>query len=173
MGGRLDFLPNLLIILARLFKTPAIYCNAAHLSISTISSLGIYYLVFWSACRVHADNRCHADKTKVQESMSFIHSLAFALVFTIAIEFAVWYAAVRREPLKLLWYSFLINSLTNPLLNYVYNYELHQLYLLELAAAAVEVILIKHLLEIGYKKALALALVGNLCSFLIGLILFG
>lgn len=107
------------------------------------------------------------------ESMSFIQSLASALVFTIAIEFAVWLAIIRRDPLRLLWYSFLINSFTNPLMNYIYNYEIRQLYLLELAVAAVEAILIKHLLEIGYKEAVILAFAGNLASLLIGLLVFG
>jgi hypothetical protein len=105
--------------------------------------------------------------------MSFIQSLALALIFTIAIEFAVWFVIIRCDPLKLLWYSFLINSFTNPLMNYIYNYQMRQLYLLELTVVAVEAILIKHLLEIGYKEALILAFAGNLASLLIGLLVFG
>lgn len=105
--------------------------------------------------------------------MSFIQSLALALVYTIAIEFAVWFVLIRRDPLKLLWYSILVNSFTNPLFNYVYNYETDRLLLLELAVAAVEAILIKSLLEIGYKKAIILALAGNIASLLIGLVIFG
>ncbi|RQW80888.1 MAG: hypothetical protein EHM14_03100 [Methanothrix sp.] len=105
--------------------------------------------------------------------MSFIQSLALALVYTIAIEFAVWFVLIRRDPLKLLWYSILVNSFTNPLFNYVYNYEMDRLLLLELAVAAVEAILIKNLLEIGYKKAIILAFAGNIASLLIGLVIFG
>ena len=146
---------------------------AAHLSFSKRSSLGILSLVLRTAHSLLADNADHAHETEVPESMSFIQSLASALVFTIAIEFAVWLVIIRRDPLKLLWYSFLINSFTNPLMNYIYNYEMRQLYLLELAVAAVEAILIKHLLELGYKEAVILAFAGNLASLLIGLLVFG
>lgn len=105
--------------------------------------------------------------------MSFIQSLASALIFTIAIEFGVWLLIIRRDPLKLLWYSILINSFTNPLMNYIYNYEMRQLFILELSVAAVEAILIKYLLELGYKEALILAFAGNMASLLIGLLVFG
>ena len=105
--------------------------------------------------------------------MSFIQSLALALVYTIAIEFAVWFIIIRRDPLKLLWYSILVNSFTNPLFNYIYNYEMDQLLLLELAVAIAETVLIKYLLDIEYKKAIILALAGNIASLLIGLVIFG
>ena len=93
------------------------------------------------------------------------------IVFWVPLLGVVW--LLDRDPLKLLWYSILINSFTNPLMNYIYNYEMRQLYLLELAVAAVEAILIRHLLEIGYKEALIFALAGNLASLLIGLLVFG
>jgi len=105
--------------------------------------------------------------------MSFIQSLALALVYTIAIEFAVWFIIIRRDPLKLLWYSILVNSFTNPLFNYIYNYEMDQLLLLELAVATAETVLIKYLLDIEYKKAIILAFAGNAASLLIGLVIFG
>jgi hypothetical protein len=105
--------------------------------------------------------------------MSFIQSLALALVYTIAIEFAVWFIIIRRDPLKLLWYSILVNSFTNPLFNYIYNYEMDQLLLLELAVATAETVLIKYLLDIEYKKAIILAFAGNTASLLIGLVIFG
>jgi hypothetical protein len=105
--------------------------------------------------------------------MTFIQSLALALVYTIAIEFAVWFVIIRSDPLKLLWYSILVNSFTNPFFNYIYNYEMKQLLLLEMAVAVVETILIKYLLVIGYKKAIILALAGNIASLLIGHVIFG
>lgn len=103
----------------------------------------------------------------------FFRSLVLALVLTILIEYALLLVLVRKDALRLLWYSILINSFTNPLLNFSYNYVFHELYPLEIAVAVIEGILIRYLLETGYKRAFAISFVANLASLLIGLLIFG
>jgi hypothetical protein len=105
--------------------------------------------------------------------MIFLHSLAAALLLTILTEYAVYLLIVRRNPLQLLLYSVLINSFTNPLFNYLYNYRLHELYPLEMAATLVETILIVFLMEVSFPKALLISLTANLASLLVGLLIFG
>lgn len=69
--------------------------------------------------------------------MSFISYLAVALVITIITEFAVYLAFIRKEPIKLLLFSILINSFTNPLINYFYNFKSNELYTLEILVVLV------------------------------------
>jgi hypothetical protein len=57
--------------------------------------------------------------------MSFLQSLAFALLITILSEYAVYLIIIRDDLQKLIICSILINSFTNPLFNYLYNYEFH------------------------------------------------
>ncbi len=105
--------------------------------------------------------------------MIFLQSLAFALLLTILTEYAVYLLIVRRDPFQLLLYSVLINSFTNPLFNYLYNYQLRELYPLEIATALVESILIALLMEVSLPKALLISLTANLASLLVGLLVFG
>jgi len=70
--------------------------------------------------------------------MNFLFSLAVALLLTILTEYAVYLLILRRDPLQLLLYSILINSFTNPLFNYIYNYQLHELYPLEMVVVLME-----------------------------------
>ena len=105
--------------------------------------------------------------------MSFLQTLAFALILTVLIEYAVYLFLIRNGPMNLFLYSFLINAFTNPLFNYIYNYELHMLYTLEIAVAIVESILIFFLLELSYPKAIVISIVSNIASFLLGLVVFG
>ncbi len=105
--------------------------------------------------------------------MNFLQSLALALMLTILTEYAIYLLIMRRDPFQLLLYSVLINSFTNPLFNYIYNYQLHDLYTLEMAVALVEGILIALLMEVGFSKALLISLTANLASLLVGLLFFG
>lgn len=105
--------------------------------------------------------------------MSFLSSLAVALLITIATEFAVYLLLLRESPQKLLLYSILINSFTNPLFNYLYNFELHQLYPLEIGVALTESILIMLLAEVSYPRALLVSFAANLTSLAVGLLVFG
>lgn len=141
-------------------------------------SKSILPLFLWPACSILADNinnnilAIHPE-TKELVAMTFFQSLVLALILTILIEFAIYFAIIRQDPPRLFLYSALINSFTNPLFNYLYNYELHNLYLLESAVALVECFLIKHLLEIGYRRAMLVSFLANMASLLIGLIIFG
>jgi len=105
--------------------------------------------------------------------VSFIQSLVAALLLTILVEYAVLLLLVRKDPLQLLLYSVLINSFTNPLFNYLYNYELHQLYPLEMMVVLVEGILIALLMQVSYARALLISLAVNAASLLVGLLLMG
>lgn len=105
--------------------------------------------------------------------MSFLSSLTFALLITITTEFAVYLLLLHESPQKLLLYSILINAFTNPLFNYLYNFELHQLYPLEMAVVLTESFLIMLLAEVSYPRALLVSLAANLASLAVGLLVFG
>ncbi len=105
--------------------------------------------------------------------MSFLSSLAVALLLTILTEYAVYLLLLHESPQKLLLYSILINSFTNPLFNYLYNFEFHQLYPLEMGVALTEGFLIMLLLKVSYPRALLVSFAANLASLAIGLLVFG
>jgi hypothetical protein len=104
--------------------------------------------------------------------MSFQQDLVAALAVTIVIEFTILYALIRQDPSRLILYSILINSFTNPLFNYLYNYRLHDVYLLEMLVVLAESVLLMSLLEISYPKSLLISAAANAASYLIGLLLF-
>ncbi len=96
----------------------------------------------------------------------------FALTTTILIEFAVYYAFIRKSPWKLLIYSILINSFTQPIATFIYQNALSNLILVEVMVFLAEIPLIKWLLEIKYPKSILLSFAANLLTSLIGFILF-
>lgn len=104
--------------------------------------------------------------------MSFQQDLVAALAITILIEFIIFYALIRQDPSRLLLCSILINSFTNPLFNYIYNYQLHDVYHLEMLVVLAESILLMSLLGISYPKSLLISAAANAASYLIGLFLF-
>jgi hypothetical protein len=104
--------------------------------------------------------------------LSFQQDLVAALAATIVIEFVVFYALIRQDPKRLLLYSVLINSFTNPLFNYVYNCRLPDVYLLEMLVVLAEGVLLSKLLEMSYPKSLLISAAANAASYLIGLLLF-
>ena len=105
--------------------------------------------------------------------MSFIQELMVALILTIFIEFLIYLFGIRKDPKMLLLYCILINSFTNPLFNYLYVYELHEFYFLEIAVIVVEGVLIRLLAEVSYSRALAVSVAANLASMIIGMLVFG
>jgi len=105
--------------------------------------------------------------------MSFIQELMVALILTIFIEFLVYLFCIKKDPKVLLLYCILINSFTNPLFNYLYIYELHEFYLLEIAIIMVEGVLIGLLAEVSYSRAITFSVAANLASFIIGTFVFG
>jgi hypothetical protein len=105
--------------------------------------------------------------------MIFIQELMAALILTISVEFLIFLFGIKKDPKKLLLYCILINSFTNPLFNYLYIYELHELYLLEIAIIMVEGVLIGLLAEVSLFRAIAVSVAANLASFIIGTLVFG
>jgi hypothetical protein len=105
--------------------------------------------------------------------MSFIQELMVALILTVFVEFLIYLIGIKKDPKMLLLYCILINSFTNPLFNYLYAYELHEFYLLEIAIMMVEGVLIGLLAEVSYSRALAVSVAANLASLIIGMLIFG
>jgi hypothetical protein len=97
--------------------------------------------------------------------------LLIALLLTIILEFFVYLILIQKGPLDLMLFSLLINSFTNPILNYLYNYAFHNLYFLEAIVVLVEGYLLASLAEIGYVKALQVSLAANTLSLAVGLII--
>jgi hypothetical protein len=104
--------------------------------------------------------------------LSFQQDLVAALLTTIFTEFIIFYALIRQDPKRLLLYSILINSFTNPLFNYLYNYQLQDAYLLEMLVVLAESVLLSKLLEISYSKSLFISAAANAASYMVGLLLF-
>jgi len=105
--------------------------------------------------------------------MISLQTLAVALILTILIEYTIYLVYIRTDLRKLFLYCVLINSFTNPLLNYLFWFKFHELYVLEIMVAVVESLLIMLLLEICYPRAIFLSVVANLASLLIGAIILG
>jgi hypothetical protein len=109
---------------------------------------------------------------KEAQRLSFQQELVAALAITTITEFIIFYALIRQDPSRLLLYSILINSFTNPLFNYLYNYQLPDAYLLEMLVVLAESVLLMSLLEVSYPKSLLISAAANAASYLIGLLLF-
>jgi len=95
--------------------------------------------------------------------------VVLALVFTILIEFLVYAVIIRKDYGRLIFYSILINSVTNPLLNFLQGS--FNIIPLEILVFFAEIFLIKYLLEIDYKKAIGISFVANILSFVFGFFL--
>lgn len=93
------------------------------------------------------------------------------LLSTIIIEFFVYLIFIREKVWKIFLYSLLINSVTNPIMNFLYGINFN-LYILEIGVFIIEIFLIKFLFKINYKKAILISLIANLLSFILGLIIF-
>ncbi|MCL1895870.1 MAG: hypothetical protein FWG03_04920 [Clostridiales bacterium] len=113
----------------------------------------------------------------MNEMFSFIISLLIALALTAAIEGAIVFA-LYRKPL-FVYYSLLWNLLTNPALNLGLFLAVSfggaayapSVMAGEACVFLAEALLIRLLLELPLKKALALSLLLNAASFLVGLVL--
>ena len=97
--------------------------------------------------------------------------IIIALIVTILIEFFIYSLFLRKNYLKLLGYSILINGLTNPLANLIFNMA-GLVLLIEILVFVVEIFLIKYLFRIKYLKAILISFIANLISFLIGFFIF-
>nr|WP_319374811.1 hypothetical protein [uncultured Methanobacterium sp.] len=97
-----------------------------------------------------------------------MYDFIFLWILTVCIEFLIIWLFIRKDPLKLLFYSLLINSITLPLATYSYYFLNSSFILTETAVLLVETVLLKLLLEIGYPRALSIALVANIITALLG-----
>lgn len=98
-------------------------------------------------------------------------SYPLVLITTILIEFVVL-LLFFKDFKKVLLYSILINSLTNPLANLFYQNFGINVILIEVCVFLAEGFLIMLLFRTKWEKAFLVSFVANLVSFLIGLILF-
>jgi hypothetical protein len=92
------------------------------------------------------------------------------LLATIAAEFLVLWPLTRKPPLKVLVYSILINSMTQPLATYVNQNVRGSLLALELGVVLVESVLIVLLFQFRYWRALLFSFLANFASALIGFV---
>jgi hypothetical protein len=92
-------------------------------------------------------------------------------VLTVALEAVVWWVVLKDKPARqVIFYAVLVNSLTLPLAQYLYFYFLENLLLMEVLVVLVETSLIYLLLEVEVQRAFLLAVVANLVSALVGLL---
>lgn len=96
-------------------------------------------------------------------------ALMRALILTIIFEYPVLLLFIRREPLKLLVYTILINSFTNPLLNYLWLFHFHSLWPLEAGVIFLETLLIHLLTGVSMRYAFFCSICANGISFLAGM----
>jgi hypothetical protein len=92
------------------------------------------------------------------------------LIITIIIEFLIYLLFIKKQYKKLLIYSILINSFTNPLANLFFSLN-YNIFIIELFVFLIEVVLIKYLFNLRLKKSIIISFLANLISFLIGIIL--
>jgi hypothetical protein len=92
-------------------------------------------------------------------------------VLTVTLEALVWWVVLKNKPARqVVFYSVLINSLTLPLAQYLYLFFLDNLLMMEVLVVLMETPLIYLLLEVEARRAFFLAVVANLVSALVGLL---
>lgn len=94
------------------------------------------------------------------------------LLSTIIVEFLVYWGFIRKNPVRLFFYSILINSLTLPLGNYTYQYLLHNFLLIEAIIVVAESVLLWLLLKQKYHNALLLSLIANILTALMSFLFY-
>jgi hypothetical protein len=103
----------------------------------------------------------------------FIYNFFTPWIITVIIEFVIIWSFIREKPVKLFFYSILINSITLPLATGMYIYFFHNLLLIECLVFLVEVVLLKAVLEITYSRAIIISLLANIISLIVGLWILG
>lgn len=101
----------------------------------------------------------------------FIYNFFAPWIITVIIEFVIIWSFMREKPLKLFFYSILINSITLPLATGIYTYFFHNLLLMEALVFLVEVVLLKAVLDIEYSRAVIISFLANIISFIFGLLI--
>ncbi len=100
--------------------------------------------------------------------MQYIWSLAL----TFLVEFLVIYFLVQKAPLKLLFYSFVINLFTLPIATNVYWNFLDNFWLVEFGVFTAEILLLWLLLNVGWKKAILISFCANFVTAMISWLFF-
>lgn len=95
-----------------------------------------------------------------------------ALLLTIGLEFLVYLVVIRKEPGKLLLYSILISSSTEPLALFTYQNLVSNFWIIEAVVVGVESFLIYKLFPLPYRRSLFLSLLANGFSALVGVLIF-
>ena len=94
------------------------------------------------------------------------------LLVTVAAEFLILWLLTRKPPLKVLVYSILINSVTQPISTYVYMNLPGLLWVIELGVVLVESVIIMLLFRLKYRRALLFSLAANAATTLLGVLWF-
>jgi len=98
-------------------------------------------------------------------------NLFIALLITTITEFLIFFIFIKNDPLKLFFYSMIINSLTLPLATYGYLNIIKNIYMVELIVILAESFVIMFLLEVPYKKALYISISANIITTVVGFLL--
>lgn len=106
-----------------------------------------------------------------------ISSLIKSFILTLIIEYMIIKIILMKR--KVFIPVVLVNTLTNPLVVYIYNImELYSfaykdiiLIFLELLVVIIEGYVYKYLLEINWKKAIIISFISNIVAYLIGVLL--
>lgn len=101
----------------------------------------------------------------------FIYNFFNPWIITVIIEFVIIWSFIREKPLKLFFYSLIINSITLPLATGIYVYFFHNLLLIEGLVFFVEIILLKIVLDIKYSRAIIISFLANVISLVGGLMI--
>ena len=94
------------------------------------------------------------------------------LLVTIAAEFLILWLLTRKPPLRVLVYSVLINSMTQPIATYIYMNLPGMLWVIELGVVLVESALIMLLFRLKYRRALLFSFLANVATALLGVLWF-
>ena len=95
-----------------------------------------------------------------------------ALVLTCLVEFAVAYLVVKGHPLRLLFYSTIINAFTLPIATNLYLHTRGSFVPIEIGVFLVESLLLMWLMDTRYRVAVQVSLFGNLVTSIIGALFF-
>ncbi|MEM0493050.1 MAG: hypothetical protein QXS02_03730 [Candidatus Thermoplasmatota archaeon] len=98
--------------------------------------------------------------------------MVFIYITTILTEFFIYLLIVHKSPLLLFILSVLINTITNPVVNIIYNTICKNVLLLETGVFLVEILLILILfnlfsIKIGLPLAVVISLLSNLLSYIV------
>jgi hypothetical protein len=93
------------------------------------------------------------------------------LVATIFLEWGIYALFLRRRLFFLFGTSILVNGLTNPSANLLYS-SFPNLWLVELLVIASEILLLRWLIPLNWRRAVILSLAANLVSSAAGLLIF-